>query len=156
MRRYLLLAVALITLLSGCSKYKEIEIENINPVKFKMVSLTKADVYLDLQVNNPTRATFKVTQAEGEILSGEEQFATVELYEEFEVPPGQPSVAQARLRINVTDPLALIAKGLGNLENFNPDEFTVTGYVTVKGKGVAKRFKLDNVPLGEFVKMLKV
>lgn len=156
MRRYLLLALAFITLLSGCANYKQIEIENINPVKVKMVALTKADLYLDLQVHNPTKTTFKVVDAQGKVFSDKVEFAEISLYEEFEVPPGKPSAAQAVLRVNFTDPLALLSKGLLNIENFNPDDFVVDGYVTVRGKGVTKKFDLDNIPLKEFIHMLKV
>ncbi len=149
---FLLLLAALV--FGGCANYRKIALEDVKLEKLKMVSTSKADVKLSLYLNNPTRGIIKVKEAAGVVFAGKEEFAKITLLEPVEFAKGEPSQAQATLRVELLDPLSVIMMGL-NPATWNLEQFTFSGY-TVVGKGAAgKRFEVENIPVKDFIGELK-
>jgi hypothetical protein len=71
------------------------------------------------------------------------------------VQPGEPSLVPATIAVEVTDPLALLAKGL-NLPALMNGDFTVDAAVQVR-KGAAKKwFRVKDIPLKELLENLNL
>ena len=77
MKKFLLILLAAVSVLSGCAGYKQISLEDVQMKNFKMSALTYADVTLALQVNNPTKAAFKIDGAEGVVYKDGVEFARI-------------------------------------------------------------------------------
>lgn len=149
---FLLLLAAFI--LGGCANYRKIALEEVKLEKLKMVSTSKADVKLVIFLNNPTRGTLKVQDAEGTVFAGKGEFAKISLMEPVGFAKGEPSQAQATFRVELLDPLSIIMMGL-NPAAWDLEQFTFSGYIKVKKGGAAKRFGVKDVPVKDFIGDLK-
>lgn len=145
---FLLLVAALV--LGGCANYRKIALEDVKLEKLKMVSTSKADVKLGLSLNNPTRGTIKVTQAEGVVFAAKGEFAKIFLMEPVEFAKGEPSNAQVTLRVELLDPLSVIMMGL-NPAAWDLEQFAFSGYVKVKKGGAGKKFEMERVPVKDII-----
>ena len=149
---FLLLLAAFI--LGGCANYRKIALQDVKVEKLKMVSVSKADVRLNLVLNNPTRGAIKVNQAEGFVSDAKGEFAKIYLLEPFEFAKGEPSQAHAILRVELLDPLSVVMMGL-NPASWDLEQFTFSGYVKVKKGGAGKRFEVEDVPVKDIIGNLK-
>ena len=140
--------------LGGCANYRQIHLENVRVEKLKMVSVSKADVKLDVSLNNPIRGTIKVNQAEGVVSDAKGEFARIYLLEPVEFAKGEPSQAMATFRVELVDPLSVVMMGL-NPASWDLGQFTFSGYVKVKKGGAGKKFEVEGVPVKDIIGNLK-
>ena len=145
---FLLLVVSLI--FGGCANYRKIALEDVKLEKLKMVSTSKADVKLGLSINNPVRGTIRVNEAEGVVFAGKGEFARISLLEPVEFAKGEPSQAQAVLRVELLDPLSVIMMGL-NPASWDLEQFTFSGYIKVKKGGAGKKFEIEGLPVKDII-----
>lgn len=154
MKKLLIMIVALGLVLGGCANYRQIALEDVHPKKIRMAGITKADIELDLFVNNPTRAVFTVEDISGMVYKEGVAFARISMSEPFKVHPGTPSKAEAVLRVEIADPVSALVMGL-DFKSWDISHFTVDAQVKVKGKGMKRTFPIKGMPLKELVEELK-
>ena len=151
MRRILVLFMAAMLLLAGCSQYKDVDFEEIKIGKVRMVSSQEFDLQFKASVNNPTGTTFEVTSIDGIMLRNGAPFANLKLVENAAVPSRSNSEVILKCRFSLTDPLAALALGL-NMASLNSDDFTVDLTATIKGGMLKKSFRYKNVPMSRIFK----
>ncbi|MBO5700601.1 MAG: hypothetical protein J6R57_04190 [Bacteroidales bacterium] len=156
MKKFTLILLAAASILAGCANYKQIRIEDINVGKLKMVALNAAQVDVDLEVFNPTKATFELAGVDIAVVKEGAEFAKITQVEgdEVLVAPGNPSKATLVLRAEVTDPMQVLATGL-NPQKWNLDLFRANGAIWVKKGKMTKKIKVEDVPLKDLVDFLK-
>jgi hypothetical protein len=155
MKKFSIILLLAAFLLQGCASYRRIALVDVEFGNVKMTALTKARVQVNLKINNPTRSVFYISNLEGILDGAGTEFARFSLVEEIAVQPGEPSLVPATIAVEVTDPLALLAKGL-NLPALMNGDFTVDAAVQVR-KGAAKKwFRVKDIPLKELLENLNV
>lgn len=155
MKKFSLILLLATFLLQGCANYRKIALVDVEFGKARMTALTKAEVQVTLKINNPTRAVFYISDLNGSLDGAGTEVAKFSLVEEIAVQPGSPSLVPARIAIEVTDPLALLAKGF-NLKALLKEDFTVDAAVQVR-KGMAKKwFRAEGIPLQELLDNLNL
>lgn len=155
LKSYGLLVIILITLLSSCSAYKEIEVRDIQLDKFKLVSASKVNFNLDVDIYNPMRGAFTLTDIQGTVFRDGAPFAELSLLEEALVPAFQNGPIQVKCRVELLDPMAVLVMGL-NVKSWNMKDFELKLKVTARKGMVKKTFKLNNVPVEKLVKKIKL
>lgn len=154
MRNYWLLAIALIALLSSCSAYKEIEVKDIQLEKFKLVSASRVNFNLDVDIYNPTKGAFTLTDVQGTVFRDGIPFAELSLLEDAMVPAFHNGTVLVKCRVELLDPMAVLVMGL-NVQSWNMKDFELRLKVTAKKGMLKKTFKLNNVPVEKLVKKIK-
>ena len=155
MRKFLILTLLLAAILGGCSKYREVEVEDVRLQKIRLVSASKADLQLRVLVNNPTKSTFTITDIQGTLFRDDTRFAEVSLLEEAVVHPLSREETVIKCRIHLLDPLAVLVMGL-DIQSWNPEEFKLNLKTTVRSHGIKKNFKIDNIALDRVLKHVKI
>ena len=155
MKKFSIILLLAAFLLQGCANYRQIELVDVEFGKVKMTAFTKAQVQVNLKIENPTGRTFFITSMDGVVKGAGSEFAKFTLAHEVAVTPGKPASVPAIISAEVTDPLALLSSGLnaGALKNGN---FTVDAAVQVR-KGMAKKwFRVKDIPLKELLENLNL
>lgn len=155
MKKYLIIIVAVASLLSSCAGYREIVIGNIELEKIKLTSASKADLVFGVDVYNPTKADFIITDIQGVLFKDDVPFANLYLLEDVSIPKAFNGEVFLKNRVELLDPMAVLVMGL-NIKSWNMSEFKVKIKVTVKKGGFKKTFKLNNIPLDKVVKKIKL
>ena len=156
MKKFALILLAAASILAGCANYKQIRVEDINVGKLKMVALNAAQVDVDLEVYNPTKATFELAGVDIAVVKEGAEFAKINQVEgrKVLVAPGNPSKATLVLRAEVTDPMQVLAAGL-NPQKWDLDLFRANGTIWVKKGKMTKKIKVEDMPLKDLVDFLK-
>ena len=156
MKKFILVLLAAASILASCANYKQIRIEDVNVGKLKMVALNAAQVNVDIEVFNPTKATFELVGVDLAVLKEGAEFAKITQIEGEKVliAPGDPSKAILALRAEITDPMQMLAGGL-NPKNWDLDLFRANGELWVKKGKLVKKIKIENVPIKDIVDFLK-
>lgn len=156
MKKFTLILLAAASILAGCAKYKQIRVEDINVGKLKMVALNAAQIDVDLEVYNPTKATFELAGVDIAVVKEGAEFAKINQVEGAQVlvAPGNPSKATVVLRAEITDPMQVLAAGL-NPQKWDLDLFRANGTIWVKKGRMTKKIKVEDMPLKDLVDFLK-
>ncbi|MEG1088922.1 MAG: hypothetical protein RSE02_05565 [Bacteroidales bacterium] len=155
MRKYLIIIVALVSILSGCKGYRDISIGNIELEKFKLTSASKVDVVIGVDVFNPTKANFTLINVDGVLFRNDVPFANLSLLKDVYIPTLHNGKALVNCRIELLDPMAVLVMGL-NIKSWNMDEFRIKLKATVKKGAFKKSFKINNIPLDKVIKKIKL
>ena len=156
MKKFTLILLAAASILAGCANYKQIRIEDINVGKLKMVALNAAQVDVDLEVFNPTKATFELAGVDIAVVKEGAEFAKITQVEgdEVLVAPGDPAKATLVLRAEITDPMQVLVTGF-DPQKWNLDLFRANGAIWVKKGKMTKKIKVEDMPLKDLVDFLK-
>ncbi len=154
MRKILLLITLLTLFLSSCSNLKSIEATDAEVESFKLVSVSKAQVVLNVEIDNPSGKTFTIKSLDGELLKDGTVFADVVLLNQPVVPGRAITKVPVNLEITLKDPLAALAMGL-NYKSLDISQFAVNATAVVKGGGLKPKIELENVPAKNIVQYFK-
>lgn len=156
MKKFLLMLLMAVSVLSSCSGYKQIRLEDVKMEKFKMSALTSADVTLGLQVNNPTKSSFKIAGAEGTVYKDGAEFAKISQVKDglTIIEPGTPAHAEIILRVWLTDPFSAVSAGF-NPKSWDPDNFRADATIWVKKGKMTKKFNFKDMPVKDLLEKLQ-
>lgn len=154
MRKYIVIIFALILVLSSCKGYREIEVGDVQLEKFKLESASKINLTIRVDIHNPTKAEFNLSNIEGVVYRDDIPFANLSLLENTIVPASFTGPVSVKCRIDLLDPMAVLVMGL-NVKSWKLDEFTMKIKATVKKGMIKKSIKLNNIPLNKLAKKIK-
>ncbi len=147
MKRIVFLFIIFTFLLTGCTQYKKIEIENVTLKSFKFKGTSSAQIVGLITVDNPTKYTIALDEMEAALLKEGKTFITFELVETSSVAPFSEAKVEVKIDAKVADPLAIITTGL-DFNNWNKEDFTLNGKLTISSNGKSKKtVKMKNIPL---------
>lgn len=155
MKKILLLIITILTILSGCSNYKEVEINDIKVDKIKLVSTSGAEISLGIEANNPTKASYTLTNFKAIVYRDGVKFADINLMGNSTLPKISDTIVPVNLYMHLLDPLSLLTLGL-DIESWDIDEFKTDFRLTVKKGALKKHIKRNNVPVSKIIKQIKI
>lgn len=147
-KKYIALLVVSLMFLCSCSRYKDIEINDVDIVKVQMASMARYNISLAVEVDNPSGLTFNITQVNGSVFRNGEKFADIIVDKPMKIRARKVEDIPVEFTVAVTDPLALLAVGL-SYKNLDLSQFTLTMEGTVKWANVKKTVKLKDLSLQE-------
>lgn len=153
MRRILLFFILCVTLVSGCSPARHIEIGKIGISEFRMESSTRANVILNIALENKAEYPISLTYLEATIKKDMDLFATVALTDTVDVQPSVRGDVKVPVEISLCDPIALLSMGL-NMRSWDIDDFIVYGKISLRGKGKSTH-KFKDIPLRTLLNRLE-
>lgn len=154
MNRLLLLVVVVILASSGCSKLKEVDVRDMKVNKFELVNTTTANIEIEYLVENPSGRTITVEGVDGVLKKGGVNFAYATMLSADTVPPRMASINGIIFRIQINDPLSLLAVGM-NVARWDLDEFRLDAVFVLRVSGAGKKtLKYKDVPLKNIVNAL--
>ena len=151
-----LFAIALVTILftTSCSKPKEVDVRDMKVTKFELINTTTANIHIEYLIENPSGRTISVLSADGILKKRGVNFAYATLISADEITPKMASINGIVFRIEISDPLSLLAMGL-NVSKWDLDEFLLDGVFTLKVSGARRRtLKYKDVPLENIINAL--
>lgn len=155
MKKIIALLSLVLLLLTGCSQYKNVDLNDIKVSKVKMISAQHIELQFKADVENPTRTEFEVTGIEGLLYRNGAEFANLQLIEPATVPANFSGDVLLKCKFSLSDPLAALALGL-NIASLNSDDFTADLTVSVKGGALKKNFKYRDMPMSKVFKMFDI
>ena len=151
-KRLLPLVLLIVLCLSGCSKYKQIEIVSGNIESVKMLGLKGVGADLIVEVDNPA-GKVSVSDAKADVFHFGKIIGSVAL---------EPFVIKARSSEKHTLKAELtFDKSLSPLEifaitkNLSADAFTLNIAADVKVGGITRHVCFDEVPASQIMKLIK-
>ncbi len=147
MKRLLYLLLILIVVAPGCSKLGDINIQEIGIKSFRLINTSTANIEIEYKIENPSKRELILINGDGLLRKSGNNFARVYLIEADTVPPGTHSTNRALFRVEILDPLSLLAMGL-NVSRWHYNDFRidVSADVKISGRG-KKRIKFKDIPL---------
>lgn len=145
-----ILCVAFIT---SCSPARHIEIQKVGISEFRMESSTKANVLLNIALENKADYPISLTYLEATIKKDMDLFATVELKDTAYASPLSRENVKVPVEISLCDPIALLSMGL-NIRSWDIDDFIVYGKISLQGKGKSTH-KFKDIPLRTLLNRLE-
>jgi len=154
MNRLLTLALILTLIATGCSKLTEVNVLSVDVKSFQLLSTSKANIELEYLVQNPSNRNLIIESADGMLKKGGIDFATAILVRADTIPPKTQSLYRAVFRIDIQDPLALLAMGL-NISKWSYSDFRIDAKAVVKASGGSKRtIKFKDIMLKDLIDRL--
>lgn len=155
MKKYFVVLAIITTLLSSCSGYKNIDLRDFSIKKFKLVSTSKINLDIAADIDNPSKASFTITDIIGTVYKDDIPFAEVNLVEDVYVPARFEGDITIKSQIQLLDPLAVLVMGL-KIDSWNPKEFKMKLRISVKKGMIKKTFKMNDIPLERIIKRIKL
>ena len=154
MKKIWILFMIAIVALSGCTGLGEVDIREVNLKNFKILNTTSANLEFECTVQNPTQRRIILEDINGVLKKGGVVFGRVEMVQADTVAANTLSVNGVMLKVNIEDPLSLLAMGL-NISSWNPEEFKVDVRSTIRREGRSKyTIKRKNIPLESLIEAL--
>ena len=152
MRKVTLFILLVITILSGCNNYSDVEILDVKLTDVKILSTSRAEVEIEYIVKNGSSRDLILTSADGFLRKEGIHFAQFKLMESETMERGKVTSSQTRLAVDLLDPISLFSMGL-NINSWKISTFQVDvrGVIT-NNKGRERIFKFKNLPLEKLIK----
>lgn len=154
MKKTLLLFVAISFSLLSCTKFREIDVRNIEFKGFKLLSTSSVLIDIGYDVKNPSKKDFFLERAEGLITKGGVQFATISLVDADSIKALSNESNNATFKLVLTDPLSLLSIGL-DPSKWKAEEFRIDAKSFIKSSsGVRKCLKFKDLSLNSVIRKL--
>lgn len=155
MKRFSIILLFAVLLLSGCNQYKDVRIESVKVTSVNFKKTTSATVELDVLADNPTKRTLSLPVFEGMLMKEDKEFATFQLSNEPSLAPETEGHFAVKIDLSISDPISLLTVGL-NILSWSVDDFKLNGKVTIQSStGGRKSFKFKNMPLSKVIKTFR-
>jgi hypothetical protein len=151
-----LLPLLLVIMLSafGCSKLKEVDVRDMKVKRFELINTSSANIEIEYLVENPSGRTITVESVNGVLKKSGVNFAYATMVSADTVPPRMASINGIMFKIEINDPLSLLAMGM-NVSRWNLDDFRLDGVFVLRVSGAGRKtLKYKDVPLKSIVNAL--
>ncbi len=155
MKRIIFLIIIFSTLLTGCTQYRKVQIENVALKSFQFKATSSARIVSVIEVENPTKYTIELKDMDAKLLKEGKVFASFTLVETSSVQPFSDTKVEVTIDAKVTDPLAVITTGL-DFKNWTTEDFCIEGKMVLATDGKSKKtVKLKQTPLDTVLSYFK-
>ncbi len=145
-RFFRLIAVLSLLLLNGCKGYRDVQVSNVEIESLRILSTSKINLGLGVELDNPSKSTFELVGLEGVVYKDDTPLANVFLLEDAVIPSKYVGEVEVKCTMELIDPLAVLAMGL-NVKSWDLDKFNLKLKATIKKGAIRKTFKVDDIPL---------
>ena len=151
MKKFSLFIILVITLLSGCNNYRDIEILDVKLTDVKILSTSRAEVELEYVVRNGSSRDLTLTSTDGFLKKEGVNFAQFRLIESGLIERGKTSSNKTKINVELLDPISLFSLGL-NINSWKMSVFQVDVRCVISNdRGNKSVFKFKNLPLEKLV-----
>ena len=128
----------------------DVSLEDLSRPVLKSLAGRKAVLEIGVRVNNPTGHRLYLKKGEFEIFNRGYSFGRARLLERTEIPEYSNDYQTALLEITVTDALAIMKGSVHSiLSDENMPYLTFSGYIKGGTKLISKKYRFEDMPLGE-------
>lgn len=152
MKRLLTVTVLVITLLSSCTNYRNIEVSSVALRDVKLLSTSRAAIEVEYVITNHSGSDLILASADGFLMKNRVNFAQLTLVSADTVARGETTSNRLKFNVELLDPLSLFSMGL-NINSWKTSDFEINiRGVIENSKGRKKVFKFKNLPLENLIK----
>ena len=152
MKRLLTVIVLVITLLSSCTNYRNIEMNSVALRDVKLLSTSRAAFEVEYVITNNSGSDLILTSADGFLMKNRVNFAQLTLVSADTVARGETTTNRLKFNVELLDPLSLFSMGL-NINSWKTSDFEINVRGVIENsKGRKRVFKFKNLPLENLIK----
>ncbi len=130
---------------AGCSRYKDISIENVVVKQFNMTSLSTAKIKIEATVNNPTGSRLFLKEVNGVVRLDDKQVASFTMDTTLLFAPRGISSSEGSLRLKITNMMTLFS-GSFDLDESVLERLKLDLNATVRSGGIKHHMKFMDIP----------
>lgn len=152
MKRLLTVIVLVITLLSSCTNYRNIEVNSVALRDVKLLSTSRAAIEVEYVITNNSGSDLILASADGFLMKNRVNFAQLTLVSADTIAHGETTTNRLKFNVELLDPLSLFSMGL-NINSWKTSDFEINVRGVIENsKGRKKVFKFKNLPLENLIK----
>lgn len=152
MKRLLTVIVLVVTLLSSCTNYRNIEVSSVALRDVKLLSTSRAAIEVEYVITNNSGSDLILSSADGFLMKNRVNFAQLTLVSADTVARGETTTNRLKFNVELLDPLSLFSMGL-NINSWKTSDFEINVRGVIENsKGRKKVFKFKNLPLENLIK----
>jgi len=152
MKRLLTVIVLVITLLSSCTNYRNIEVNSVALRDVKLLSTSRAAIEVEYVITNNSGSDLILASADGFLMKNRVNFAQLTLVSADTVARGETTTNRLKFNVELLDPLSLFSMGL-NINSWKTSDFEINVRGVIENsKGRKRVFKFKNLPLENLIK----
>jgi len=112
MKRLLTVIVLVITLLSSCTNYRNIEVNSVALRDVKLLSTSRAAIEVEYVITNNSGSDLILASADGFLMKNRVNFAQLTLVSADTIARGETTTNRLKFNVELLDPLSLFSMGL--------------------------------------------
>jgi len=152
MKRLLTVIVLVVTLLSSCTNYRNIEVSSVALRDVKLLSTSRAAIEVEYVITNNSGSDLILSSADGFLMKNRVNFAQLTIVSADTVARGETTTNRLKFNVELLDPLSLFSMGL-NINSWKTSDFEINVRGVIENsKGRKKVFKFKNLPLENLIK----
>lgn len=160
MKRILIIAIAAVSILAGCSENKKTvlikgyDVQEITGVEFSKNSLG-AGLLLNLDVENQTRYNLLLESGQAVLYNNEgNKFGEISITDPVLLPKESAGKIEIPLKATFLNPMAIFTSGFLKSGNFDTKGITTDIDITVKSGAISRTISKKNIPLDQLADLL--
>ncbi len=151
-RKSLILCILAILMAAGCSRFRDIAIENITVSQFNMTSLSSARIKIRATLNNPTGGRIRLTQMNGALRLKDKQIALFSMDSALVFDARSTSTNEGVVSMKISD-MSVLFSGTIDLDETLLQQIRLDIDATVKSGGIKRTLHLSDIPAKELLEL---
>ena len=151
-RKSVILCILVVFVLSGCSRYREVSLENISISQFNMTSLSTARMKIKATLNNPTGGRLQLTGMNGTLNMKDKKLAEFNLDSTLVFAPRSMSTNEGVMSLKISD-MSVLFSGFTDLDESLLDEIKLSFDATFKTGGIKRKLRFNNIPAKKLLEL---
>jgi len=137
---------------AGCSRFRDIAIENITVSQFNMTSLSSARIKIRATLNNPTGGRIRLTQMNGALRLKDKQIALFSMDSALVFDARSTSTNEGVVSMKISD-MSVLFSGTIDLDETLLQQIRLDIDATVKSGGIKRTLHLSDIPAKELLEL---
>lgn len=145
MKKYLsyLILIATVFHLTGCIKYKEVEVVKVTEVGVKKIALTGIDIEVAMQIKNPNNYNISIVDSDLELFADGKKIGVAQVKEKVTLKKKSNKIYRFTVHTSSEDILSSAIPLLMTYFGKDNVSLKVDGTLKAKAKGLSKRFPVN-------------
>ncbi|MBP6868420.1 MAG: hypothetical protein KBC07_05450 [Bacteroidales bacterium] len=151
-RKSLILCILAILMAAGCSRFRDVALENIAVSQFNMTSLSSARIKISATLNNPTGGRIRLTQMNGALRLKDKQIALFSMDSALVFDARSTSTNEGVVSMKISD-MSVLFSGTIDLDETLLQQIRLDIDATVKSGGIKRTLHLSDIPAKELLEL---
>lgn len=151
-RKSLILCILAIMMAAGCSRFRDVALENIAVSQFNMTSLSSARIKISATLNNPTGGRIRLTQMNGALRLKDKQIALFSMDSALVFDARSTSTNEGVVSMKISD-MSVLFSGTIDLDETLLQQIRLDIDATVKSGGIKRTLHLSDIPAKELLEL---
>jgi LEA14-like dessication related protein len=137
---------------AGCSRFRDVALENIAVSQFNMTSLSSARIKISATLNNPTGGRIRLTQMNGALRLKDKQIALFSMDSALVFDARSTSTNEGVVSMKISD-MSVLFSGTIDLDETLLQQIRLDIDATVKSGGIKRTLHLSDIPAKELLEL---